>query len=590
MNTWQLEDIYSSAHAKELSSDCELVERLIEDFCAKHKNKLTIDALQESIVDYETIINFAEKIGGYAFLQLQTRLDNHEALTFFQEKTEWLCEVSSRLVFFCNDIARLDKKKVEASIERSEILKKYESWISNCFRYQPHLLSNEAEEALAKKFMTSSNSWIRMFDEILACLQFNFEGEEKTFTELLEIANHSDNEEKRARAAKSISEKLTENSFYFKHIYNNVMLDRRIENKLRNYEKPESFRNLSNNIDQASVDFLVEAIESRYEQTSHRYYALKAKILGKQKLEYWDRNISIKLSNIFNKKFDYKAAAGLVLETFCAFSPIFADIASDFINKNWIDVYPKLGKTSGAFACSCSTSVHPYILLNYFDTIRDVSTLAHELGHGIHQVLAAKNGALLAETPITLAELASLFAEKLLFEKLFANAETIEEKIDLLCWRLDDTINSTIRQISFFKFERDAHELRSTKELFVEDLSEIFLKNQRKCLGNSVNVDECVGIYWTYISHFFHSPFYVYAYAFGEIFVNALYKNYKKFSDNFVEKYIKMLSKGGIDRYDIAAQTFDLDPSKKEFWKDGVDEIEAQINYLENLYNGLLCN
>lgn len=585
---WNLKDIYHSPYDECLESDVEETEHLISDF-AQYKESLEISNLGQAILDYEQIVRLVERISSYAFLYLQTRLDDTEALAFYQKKVEWFCDVNSKTTFFHSAISRLDFEEVQKSFEKDEILKKYQSWILNCFRYKDHLLSDEAEEVLAKKFVTSNNAWLRIYDEILGCMKFEFEKKQQTLTEVLETANHAKEHERRESASRVASENLQNASFYIKHIYNNIILDNSIESKLRRYEKPESFRHLGNNVDQQCIDFLTDSVVEGYGQTTHKYYAIKAKILGKENFEYWDRNVSVKLSSIFNQEFDYKSGTKIVLETFDEFSPVFRDIASDFINKSWIDVYPKQSKTSGGFARSCSVDVHPYILLNFFNTIRDVSTLAHELGHGIHQSLSARNGALLAETPINLSEVASLFSEKLLFEKLFESAKSREEKIDLLCWKLDDTMNSIMRQIAFFKFERLVHDQRAEKELSVEDFSKAFLQTQRECLGPSVRVDDCIGIYWTYISHFFQSPFYVYAYAFADIFVNALYKKYKKIGEEFKDKYILMLSKGGIDRYDIAAKSFGLFPSEKEFWKDGVSAIAKQVEDLEILYNASIC-
>jgi oligoendopeptidase F len=328
---------------------------------------------------------------------------------------------------------------------------------------------------------------------------------------------------------------------------------------------------------------LTDSVVDQYKSTSHKYYELKARLLKKEKLEYWDRNAQINRSGLLKKKFEYHDAVRLVLETFGSFSAIFEKIAGDFIEKGWIDVYPRDGKTSGAFSHGCSPDVHPYILLNHFDGLRDVFTMIHELGHGIHQTLSSSNGPLLAITPVTLSEVASLFAEKLLFEKMLETSSNNPEKIDLLCFRLDNTINSIMRQVAFFKFERMAHEARRNGEFSTQSLSELFIDVQRECLGTYVNVDDCISRYWGCISHFFHSPFYVYAYAFGEIFVNALFNSRQLLGEQFIEKYIRMLSRGGIDSYDIAASEFDLNPLRVEFWRDGVQSIADQVQYLEAL-------
>jgi oligoendopeptidase F len=290
------------------------------------------------------------------------------------------------------------------------------------------------------------------------------------------------------------------------------------------------------------------------------------------------------------REFKYEESTKIVLNTFGSFSQTFEEIAERFVKNGWIDVYPKEGKTSGAFSHGCSHDVHPYVLLNHFGTIRDVFTLAHELGHGIHQTLSSRNGPILSDTPITLSEVASLFAENMLFEKMFETASNDLEQIDLLCSRLDDSINSVVRQIAFFKFERKVHELRRAGELSFAEISGVFLEMQNECLGEYVHVDECISCYWCYISHFFHTPFYVYAYAFGDMFVKALYKSYRTDASMFVEKYMNMLSRGGIDKYDVAASNFGLNTMELKFWEDGVSSIADQVKYLETLCDHSVFN
>jgi oligoendopeptidase F len=387
---------------------------------------------------------------------------------------------------------------------------------------------------------------------------------------------------------------LKQHSFYIKHIYNNVILDHSINARLRKYESPEDVKHVHNNIEKESVDYLRQAVVEGYKSTSHRYYQIKAKLLGKDRLKYWDRNVSVKKSEILDRKFSYDEAVDIVLKGYSEFSQEFCGIAKKFVENGWIDVMPKPGKTSGAFLHQGSCDLHPYILLNFFGSLRDVSTLAHELGHGIHQMLAAPNGPLLAEIPLTLAETASLFGEKLIFESTLKNASSDLEKVDMLCSKLDDTMNSVIRQIAFFEFEREVHSERQKKELSAEDISSIWMKGQLESLGEYVEIEEEVTSHcWSYISHFFHSPFYLYSYAFGEIFVNSLYNRYVNLEDkrNFVNKYTCLLSNGGMKGYDVAASEFGLNVKSLAFWRDGMTAIEEQVNDLEALCRGLsLCH
>ncbi|MBQ8651441.1 MAG: M3 family oligoendopeptidase [Alphaproteobacteria bacterium] len=575
--TWKLEDIYNSPSDEQLRKDQEFVKSSVSDFKQKYQNKLSVDFLVASINEYESIIGMIEKIASYSFLYTQTRLDDSDALAFYQKTVEFLTSVESELVFYELEVAKLDYNKT------IEVSGDYRSWIEGLFRFKDHMLSTQVEETLSKKSITSIIGWIRLYDEILSRIDFDFEGKTISLPEIMEIASHSNNSEKREKASRIAGARLEQESFYIKHIYNNILVDKSTNDKLRGYAKPESSRHLNNNIDQISVDNLADAVVDGYKETSQKYYKLKAKLLNKTNFEYWDRNAPVQLSEILNRKFEYREACDIVLNMFGRFSRVFQDIARDFIEKSWIDVYPAKSKTSGAFSHSCCCDVHPYILLNYFGSVRDISTLAHELGHGIHQTLSSKNGSLLSNTPITLSEVASLFSEKLLFEDMYQQTKNDLERIDLICSKLDDTINSVMRQIAFFEFERRAHELRKERELSNQDFCKIFLDTQNECLGSAVNIDPVIGNYWTYISHFFHSPFYVYAYAFGEIFTNALYETYKKSGSEFVETYIDVLSRGGIDRYDVVASRFGLDTGSVKFWKSGVELIKDQVNNLETL-------
>ncbi|MDR0640507.1 MAG: M3 family oligoendopeptidase [Holosporales bacterium] len=628
---WRLEDVYESPDSEQLKSDFEALSSLAEEFRNSFKDKIayssskridgrsieaqsqsctkltdhmvaqeehrcdepanflgvsTLSNLLDAVLAYEKIIGLATKLSSYAYLYLQTRLNDHAAQSFYQSISESMADIESKIVFFSIEISRMDVEALTAECEFNQELGRYKSWLLNCMKYKDHMLSSDTEEALIQMRIVARDAWIRLYDELLSRLEFAFEGESKRLPEMLEIANHAESSDTREMASRTISTGLHDAGFYINHIYNNILLERGIENKLRKYAKPESFRHLNNDIDQEAIDSLTEAVIAQYKTTSHKYYELKARLLKKEKLEYWDRNAIINSSGVLNKKFEYVDACDMVLDVFGAFSGTFADIAKEFIGKRWIDVYPKEGKTSGAFSHSCSADVHPYILLNHFGSLNDVFTLAHELGHGIHQKLSSHNGHILSETPLTLSEVASLFAEKLLFERMLKTVKTDAERVDLLCSKLDGTVNAVMRQIAFFKFERMTHEKRRHGDLSFQDLSDIFMFVQRKCLGDYVNIDDCISCYWCYISHFFHTPFYVYAYAFGEIFVNALYGVYETTGDDdddFVEKYTRMLSRGGIDRYDTAAAAFGLKPMTSAFWGNGVKYIAAQVEYLERL-------
>ncbi len=551
MLSWQLQDLQVSMDSRES------VELFVSAFKNKFSRTLNLENLSEAVEIYEDIVRKLEKISAYAFLQLQTKLNNQNSIEYYQQISEWLAKMQAELVFFDVELLEINIEEIQKKLKNNKFL----PWIENCFRYRQHMLSRDAEEVLALKQSTSNSSWGRLYDEILSMATFEMDNaSKKTLPEIIEIANHSYDPIEREKASKSLGKGLEQYSFYIKTIYNNIMLDWSIDSNLRKYEHPESMRHVSNNIDQISVDNLRRAVVEDYKETSHKYYKIKAKLLGKKKIQYWDRNASIRKSRFFDREFSYEEAVDITLNSYRYFSPEFAQIAQTFVEKSWIDVMPAVGKTSGAFSHHASVEVHPYILLNFFGKVRDISTLAHELGHGIHQTLASQNGALLAETPITLSEVASLFGEKLVYENLLKTTQNDLEKI-------------------------------KRKELSISDLSAIWMQKQQECLGEYVILDNCLQNYWCYISHFFRSPFYVYAYSFGEILVNALYDSYENSSNksDFVAKYTNMLSKGGGEKYDCAMASFGLDVNRTDFWQKGVDVIAKQVNDLEALCGHSLC-
>lgn len=578
---WNLADLYQSISDPNIQKDKLLAEKLAAEFRKTYKDKLSVQNLADAIEMYEQILEGRAKLGSYSGLYVATRQDDASALAFAQSMSEWDSNISKNVVFFPIEIMKLEENSLAQEISKNQRLAKYKSWIYEVRKCKPHTLSTEIEEVLTQTQLVGASAWRKFYDEVLTRIEVPFNGRNVGLPELTKIANESPDSEERKQAFVAMSDKLRAENFYVRHIYNNIVLRDILGCKLRKFDKVESARNLDNNIEDETVDKLVDAVVEHYKDTSHRYYKIKAKLLGKDKIEYWDRAAPVHLSGLFKKNFSYEDGKKLVLDVYGDFSEKFRDIASEFMEKNWIDVYPKKGKQAGAFACW--TPVHPYVMLNYFGHIYDVSTIAHELGHGIHFYLSMHNGPLLSEAPITLAETASLFAENLLAEYLYKNATTDEERIDLLCQKLDTVVASVMRQIAFFKFEKDVHELRKERELTCADISGLFLKHLREYLGDGVHVDDCIGDTWSYISHIFCSPFYVYGYAFGQLYVNALYECFKNDKTRFVDKYIAMLEKGGIDRYDEAASHFGLNPKTKEFWENGLKLIEKDIDVLEKL-------
>ncbi|MDR1334822.1 MAG: M3 family oligoendopeptidase [Holosporaceae bacterium] len=579
---WNLAELYDAPTDTRIASTKNTVEKLARRFATSYKNRVSITNLMNAIDGYELIIKTCGKISLYANLYAATRQNSDDALVFQQTLEEWIADINKSIVFFELEIAKLDPKALAVAIERDPRLAKYETWIKSIIKNKKHDLSTAIEEILTQKNLVAENAQQKFHRELLTRIKIDFEGIMMGLPQVLSISGESSNSLLREKAFRGIAKKLEQENFYLKHIYNSILLNRCIETSLRNYDLPESFRHIFNDIDQRTVDALTTSVVNSYPNISHRYYRLKAKLMGKEKLEYWDRNAPVNLTNILNRKFSYRKAIEIVKCVFQSFSDEFGNIASSFIDNGWIDVYARNGKISGAFTI-CNGSEHPYILLNYMGSLNDVSTLAHELGHGIHNSLSLKNGPLLMQIPIALQETASLFAENLLFDEIYKSAKTNREKIDLLCKKIEKVINSSLRQIAFFEFEREVHDLRRRKELTCYDFSRLYLKNLRKYLGDAVNVDSCVGNSWSCVHHFFESPFYVYSYAFGELLTTALYKSYLGTTPDFREKYVSALSQGSIDRCDVMTKKFGLDINSQRFWSNCLKLIEENVDELERL-------
>ncbi|MDR0552701.1 MAG: M3 family oligoendopeptidase [Holosporales bacterium] len=574
--TWDLGAVKSS------EADVKNLRTVVARFCKKYSSgKLSISNLDKAIASYEDIYTAMSKIMTYAFLDLQTDLQNHEKQKFFQKMSEMNTAISADVVFFTVDMLNFELKDIQKELKDSAYL----PWIENSFRFKEHMLSHEGEKVMTMKSLSGASAWCSLYDELMARIEFDFNGTPKTLTEICSIAAEDDDKDNRKAASIALGKGLKENEFFVKSIYNNLVLDWSIDSSLGKYKTPEEGRHVSNNIDKKAVDHMLKAATDAFSKVTHRFYKTKAKLLGQDKLDYWDRAVIVKKTGFLDRHFTYEESSSVVLGAFKEFSPIFYEIAKEFIEKGWVDVMPKKGKASGAFAHPGSVDTHQYVLLNFMGKYHDVLTEAHELGHGIHQHLASKKGTLLSETPITLAEIASIFCENIVYEKIKQEADTDIKKIEITCMKLDGTMASLFRQISFFMFEKRAHKKRAAGVLSSGELSELWVETLKEYLGPYVNIDDCVASYWEYIQHFFHSPFYVYSYSFAEILVNALYDCYKNASkkDEFVEKYIKMLSQGGAERYDVAMKKFGLDTGSASFWKSSMKVFETQVDELENL-------
>ncbi len=447
--------------------------------------------------------------------------------------------------------------------------------------FKEYQLSEELEKFSLEKNITGRGAFVRLFDETVNNLKFSYRGKILNSQEIFNLMSNAD-EKIRKDAAKSIGKTFEENAKIFAFITNILAKDKSIDDVWRGFKNPMSARNLSNFVEDEVVDILIKTVKKNYAEISHRYYKIKAEILGKKSLNYWDRNAP--LSEDENKIISWDEARNLVLSAYEEFSPQMRKIGEVFFEKNWIDAEVKSGKDSGAFSHPTVPSVHPYILMNYQGKVRDVMTLAHELGHGIHQYLAREQGHLMSSTPLTLAETASVFGEQLTFQKILKNEKDLKKKKLIIASKVEDMINTVVRQIAFLEFEKKVHDARKNGEISLENLCGFWMEIQRESLGAVFKFDEEYRFFWSYIPHFIHSPFYVYAYAFGDCLVNSLYGIYKSGKvKNFEEKYLEMLSAGGVKHHKEMLEPFNLSIHDPKFWQSGLDVIINYINQLEEL-------
>ena len=584
---WNLGDLYTSSRDPQIESDLKSCTQQAEAFSKKYngffkKEGWKPEDLFEAISLYEKTSETLGRVASFAGLSYYQNLKNEESQRFYQEVQEKLTTIGSHFIFFTLEINTIPDETLKKAIESSPALKHYEPWLRQVRTFRKHQLSEDLEKLLMEKSLTSSRAWNRLFDQTLANMKFIVDGQSLSLPEIVELISSKDGNIRR-QAATALSDGLGQHSSLLTMITNVLAKDKEIEDTWRKYPDPASERHLANQVEPEVVDALVSAVKSSYPRLSHRYYQLKAKLLGQPILQYWDRNAP--LPEVEDQKISWIKAKEMVLEAYTRFSPKMAEIGKQFFDKNWIDVPVREGKTSGAFSHSTVPSVHPYILLNYQGRHRDVTTLAHELGHGIHQVLSAKQGYFLADTPLTIAETASVFGEMLTFRSLLGQESNPLRKRQLLASKVEDMLNTVVRQIAFYEFERQVHEKRRQGELSTEDLGDIWMQTQTEALGAAVYVDPLTRPYWGYISHFIHSPFYVYAYAFGDCLVNSLYAVYEQRPDGFTEKYLALLSSGGSKLHSELLAPFGLDAKHPDFWQKGLDMIDKLIDELEALVN-----
>jgi oligoendopeptidase F len=580
---WNLTDLYPSISSKKINIDLNYIAKSSKFFAKKYEGKipkLNSKALINAILDLEKIDEKMDKILSYAHLLIAENSDHEKNKIFFQQMQEKITNYSSLLIFFTLELNQIDEKKLNIFLRDKKLIE-YKTWIQNRRSFKPYQLDKNLEKLLQDKSITSSSAWIRLFDETIAALRFPFKNKNLTSAEILNYL--SDNKsDVRKTAAKSVGKILGKNVKIFSTITNTLAKDKSINDDWRKLPNPVSARNLSNVVEDDVVEALVNTVKSSYKKLSHRYYKLKANWFGKKSLKYWDRNAPLPFKSKKNYNWDY--ARKIVTDSYFDFNPLIGKIVKKFFDNSWIHAPVQKGKSPGAFSASTVPGVHPYILVNFQGKTRDVSTLAHELGHGVHQFLAAKKqGHFNSSTPLTLAETASVFGEMLIFKSILNNEKNLKEKKALLANKVEDMLNTVVRQIAFFEFEKLIHSQRKVSELSVDQICNIWMEVQRESLGPSIKFEEEYKYYWTYIPHFIHSPFYVYAYAFGDCLVNSLYGVYEDGLKDFDKKYVTLLESGGSQRYRELLKPFNLDPSKSDFWKKGILVIENLIDELEDL-------
>jgi oligoendopeptidase F len=577
--TWDLGDLYPAPDSPAVEADCAKAEKAAKDFALSFQGKLagsSGSALAAAIGEYERIEEVLGRLMSYAQLLFSGDSTNAEIGRFYQTVSERVTAISSHLLFFALELNRLDDATLEQKLT-DPALARWRPWLRDLRVFRPHQLSDELEKLLHEKEVTGRSAWSRLFDETIAGMRVSVNGEALTVSAALNKLSNQDRSIREA-AGRAIGKAFGDDIRLFSLVTNTLAKDKEIVDTWRHYPRPGSYRNRSNMVEDEVVDALVSAVRADFPRLAHRYYLMKAKWLGLPKLMHWDRNAP--LPDDDDRTIEWNDARERVLTAYGAFSPRLSEIGRRFFDRPWIDATLKRGKASGAFAHPTVPSAHPYLLLNYHGRTRDVMTLAHELGHGVHQVLAAEQGYLMAGTPLTLAETASVFGEMLTFRALLDAADSKRRRI-MLAAKVEDMLNTVVRQVAFYHFETLLHDQRRSGELVPDRIGELWLQVQTESLGPAFEFTPEYSVYWAYVPHFIHSPFYVYAYAFGDCLVNALYSVFQSGHPGFQAKYLEMLRAGGTKRHKELLAPFGLDASDPAFWKKGLDVIAGFIDELE---------
>ena len=582
---WQLDDLYPGPDSDEFKGDLEKVEAEANRFADAWRGKLAEttaeggDALAKVIQEYEALGDLLGRIGSYAMLYYVGDTTDAARSKFFGDAQQKLTDISTSILFFELEFNKINDEVMSEALKASA-LAHYKPWIDDLRKERPYQLDDKIEELFHEKSVTSRGAFNRLFDETMAALEFDVDGEGQPLEPTLNMMTSPDGAV-RQKGAEALAKVFKENIRLFARITNTLAKDKEISDRWRGFEDIADSRHLANRVERDVVDALVAAVRAAYPRLSHRYYAMKAKWLGMEKLNHWDRNAPLPDGDTTLVSWD--RAKSMVLDAYGGFAPEMADIATRFFDGQWIDAPVRPGKSPGAFAHPTVPSAHPYVLVNYQGKTRDVMTLAHELGHGVHQVLAAGQGPLMAQTPLTLAETASVFGEMLTFRAILDGEDDPAKRKALLAGKVEDMLNTVVRQIAFYCFEREVHTERREGELTAERLGEIWMEIQHESLGPAIEFKEGYETFWSYIPHFIHSPFYVYAYAFGDCLVNSLYARYQQAEAGFAEKYFDLLRAGGSKHHSELLKPFDLDASDPAFWQMGLGMIESMIDEIEVL-------
>lgn len=584
---WNLADLYSGIDAPEVTRDLEKMDADCVAFETDYKGKLAEKTaeqgggawLAEAVRCFEAIDDLAGRLGSYAGLVHAGDSVDPAISKFYGDVSERLTNASVHLLFFGLELNRIDDAVIERALQTPE-LAHYRPWIEDLRKEKPYQLEDRVEQLFHEKSQSGYAAWNRLFDQTISGLRFKVAAKELAIEPTLNLLQDRDGAKRKA-AGQALAKTFKANERTFALITNTLAKDKEISDRWRGFQDVADSRHLNNRVEREVVDALVSSVRAAYPRLSHRYYQLKAGWFNKKKLAHWDRNAPLPFAA--TGSIAWPEAKNMVLTAYRGFSPEMARIAERFFTDRWIDAPVRPGKAPGAFSHPTTPSAHPYVLMNYQGKPRDVMTLAHELGHGVHQVLAARNGPLMAPTPLTLAETASVFGEMLTFKRLLAETRSAKQRQALLAGKVEDMINTVVRQIAFYTFERAVHTERKNGELTAERLGELWLSVQGESLGPAIDIRPGYENFWMYIPHFIHSPFYVYAYAFGDCLVNSLYAVYENAAEGFAERYLAMLAAGGTKHYSELLRPFGLDARDPTFWDRGLSVIAGMIDELEEM-------